>query len=97
MSTKIYWSHFTELLSIKDNNKIKYYIRIVEEQNLGVRELREKIKNNEYERLDEGIKKKFIKDEEPEIVDEFTGEEEVLDFDDEDDDDEWNWSFKWEW
>ena len=67
MSTKIYWSHFTELLSIKDNNKIKYYIRIVEEQNLGVRELREKIKNNEYERLDEGIKKKFIKDEEPEI------------------------------
>ena len=67
MSTKICWSHFTELLSIKDNNKIKYYIRIVEEQNLGVRELREKIKNNEYERLDEGIKKKFIKDEEPEI------------------------------
>ena len=70
MSTKICWSHFTELLSIKDNNKIKYYIRIVEEKNLGVRELREKIKNNEYERLDEGIKKKFIKDEEPEIGEE---------------------------
>ena len=67
MSTKICWSHFTELLSIKDNNKIKYYIRITEEQNLGVRELREKIKNKEYERLDEGIKEKFIKDEEPEI------------------------------
>lgn len=46
MSTKICWSHFTELLSIKDNNKIKYYMRITEEQNLGVRELREKIKNN---------------------------------------------------
>ena len=67
MSTKICWSHFTELLSIKDNNKIKYYIRITEEQNLGVRELREKIKNKEYERLDEGTKEKFIKAEEPEI------------------------------
>ena len=67
MSTKICWSHFTELLSIKENNKIKYYIRITEEQNLGVRELREKIKNKEYERLDEGTKEKFIKAEEPEI------------------------------
>lgn len=67
MSTKICWSHFTELLSIKDNNKIKYYIRITEDQNLGVRELREKIKNKEYERLDEGTKEKFIKAEEPEI------------------------------
>ena len=67
MSTKICWSHFTELLSIKDNNKIKYYIRITEEQNLGVRELRDKIKNKEYERLDEGTKEKFIKAEEPEI------------------------------
>ena len=67
MSTKICWSHFTELLSVKDNNKIKYYIRITEEQNLEVRELREKIKNKEYERLDEGTKEKFIKAEEPEI------------------------------
>ena len=69
MSTKIYWSHFTELLSIKDNNKIKYYIRITEEQNLGVRELREKIKSNEYERLDDKTKEKLIKKEKTKIGD----------------------------
>lgn len=69
MSTKICWSHFTELLSIKDNNKIKYYIRITEEQNLGVRELREKIKNKEYERLDNKTKEKLITKEETEIED----------------------------
>ncbi len=69
MSTKICWSHFTELLSIKDNNKIKYYIRITEKQNLGVRELREKIKNKEYERLDDKTKDKLITKEKTEIQD----------------------------
>ena len=69
MSTKICWSHFTELLSIKDNNKIKYYIRIIEEHNLGVRELREKIKNKEYERLDDKTKEKLITKKETKIQD----------------------------
>ena len=69
MSTKICWSHFTELLSIKDNNKIKYYIRITEEHNLGVRELREKIKNKEYERLDDKAKEKLITKKETKIQD----------------------------
>ena len=69
MSTKICWSHFTELLSIKDNNKIKYYIRITEEHNLGVRELREKIKNKEYERLDDKTKEKLITKKETKIQD----------------------------
>ena len=56
-----------ELLPIKNINKIRYYIKTASEQNIGYRKLHDKIKSNEYERLDEGIKEKFIKDEEPEI------------------------------
>ena len=48
------------MLKIEDINKINYYIRITEEQNLSVRELRTKIKNNEYERLDDKTKNKLI-------------------------------------
>ena len=40
-------------------NKINYYIKISEEQNLSVRELRSRIKNNEYERLDSKTKEKL--------------------------------------
>jgi len=64
---KLSWSHYVELLPIKNINKIRYYIKTASEQNIGYRKLHDKIKSNEYERLDEGIKEKFIKDEEPEI------------------------------
>ena len=60
LSAKLTWSHYTELLNIENVNKINYYIRITEEQNLSVRELRTKIKNNEYERLDDKTKNKLI-------------------------------------
>ena len=60
LATKLTWSHFIELLSIKDINKIEYYIQLSIEQNLSKRELRSKIKNNEYERLDEKNKLKLI-------------------------------------
>ena len=60
VATKITWSHYCELLSIKNSNAITYYIKITEEQNLGKRELRNKIKNKEYERLDENTKNKLI-------------------------------------
>ena len=63
------WSHYRTLLSIKDENKINYYIKIIEQQNLSVRELRERIKNQEYERLDEKTKEKLINNEEPKIID----------------------------
>ena len=52
------WSHYIELLNIEDINKINYYIKITEEQNLSVRELQNRIKNNEYERLDDNTKEK---------------------------------------
>ena len=60
VSAKLSWSHYTELLSINNINKINYYIRICEEQNLSVRQLRLKIKNNEYERLDDKTRLKLI-------------------------------------
>ena len=69
LSGKLSWSHYCELLSIKDLNKIKYYIKIIEEQNLSVRKLREKVRNKEYERLPEETKNKLIIKEEFKIDD----------------------------
>lgn len=66
---KLSWSHYVELLSIKDINKIKYYIKIASEQNIGYRKLHDKIKNKEYERLDNKTKEKLITKEETEIED----------------------------
>ena len=51
LSAQLTWSHYCELLSIKNINKIRYYMYITEKNNLSVRELRSKIKSNEYERL----------------------------------------------
>ena len=45
------WSHYSELLSIKDINKLMYYINIAINNNLSKRELQETINNNEYVRL----------------------------------------------
>jgi len=45
------WSHYTELLRLSNLEEINYYIYIIENQNLSIRELREKIKTNEYERI----------------------------------------------
>ena len=69
LSTKLSWSHYVELLKFEDINEINYYIKLVEEQNLSIRELRTKIKNNEYERLDENTKLKLANKEDTEIVD----------------------------
>jgi len=69
VSGNLSWSHWYELLSIKDINEINYYIKISEEQNLSIRDLRKKIKSNEYERLDESTKNKLINKEEEKIED----------------------------
>ena len=60
VSQLLSWSHYVELLSLNDINKINYYIRITEEQNLSVRKLRKRIKSREYERLDDNTKEKLI-------------------------------------
>ena len=50
-SEKISWTHYRTLLSLKDLNEIDYYIYISESQNLSVRQLQERIKSKEYERI----------------------------------------------
>ena len=69
LSGNLTWSHWYELLSIKDINKIMYYVKQCEINNLDVRSLRKKIKNKEYERLDEQTKLKLITEEEPKVKD----------------------------
>ena len=69
LSGKLSWSHYCELLSIKDMNKIEYYINIIEQLNLSVRELRSKIKNQEYERLPNETKNKLINKEKSNVFD----------------------------
>ena len=46
-----------------------YYTKITEEHNLSIRQLREKIKSNEYERLPEEAKNKLITREETKVND----------------------------
>ena len=69
LSQHLTYGHYVELLKFEDINEINYYIKLVEEQNLSIRELRTKIKNNEYERLDENTKLKLANKEDTEIVD----------------------------
>ena len=69
LSDLLSWSHYKELLSISDINEINYYINITERYNLSVRELRERIKNKEYQRLDNNTKLKLISKEQMSIGD----------------------------
>ena len=59
VSQHLSYGHYVELVPYHDINKVKYYIKIVEEENLSIRKLRERIKSNEYERLPESVKNKF--------------------------------------
>ncbi len=59
--SKLTWSHYLLLLTLNEDNEIIYYINTSVNQNLSVRQLEEKIKNNEYERLDNKTKEKLLK------------------------------------
>lgn len=69
VSAQLSWSHYCELISFEDINKINYYIELVKSNNLSVRQLREKIKSNEYERLPESAKNRIINKKGSNIVD----------------------------
>ena len=69
MSTILTWSHYVELLPLKDINKISYYIKICNQRNLDVRSLRNAIKSNEYERLSEETKNKLVTNKELSLPD----------------------------
>ena len=69
LSHLLTWSHYIEIIPINNVTIINYYINICIYQNLSVRELRNKIKNKEYERLDEETKNKLINNEKLNIKD----------------------------
>ena len=57
------------MLVLKNYDEINYYINISITQNLSYRELHNKIKSNEYERLDDNARNKLIENEEKNIGD----------------------------
>ena len=59
VSQQLSYGHYIELLPYEDINKIQYYIKSVELNNLSIRQLRERIKSNEYERLTEDLGKGY--------------------------------------
>ena len=69
LSAKLSWSHYDEILKFNDINKILYYINLSIQYNLSVRQLREKIKTQEYERLPEDTKNKLITKQETKVED----------------------------
>ena len=69
LAHQLTWSHYCELLPLKDINEINYYVKITIEQCLSKRQLRERIRNKEYQRLDDKTKLKPINKEEIDIKD----------------------------
>ena len=68
LSVKLSWSHYCEILWF-DDNKFQYYVKITELNSLSIRQLRERIKSNEYERLPKSTKNKLINQDESNVVD----------------------------
>ena len=60
MRHQLSWTHYRELLTLDNINELNYYVEITIEQNLSYRQLREKIKTKEYQRLDNNTKLKLI-------------------------------------
>lgn len=68
-ATNLSWSHYIELLPLKDINAVKYYIDLCIKNNLSRNELRSKIKSKEFERLPQETKDKLINNEEVNVPD----------------------------
>ena len=62
VTDELTYTHYCELIWFNDYNKITYYIYISCKEKLSVRQLRLRIKNNEYERLSEECKNKLVLD-----------------------------------
>ena len=63
------WDNCLQLLPIKNYDKINYYANQCIKYNLSKRQLEEKIKSKEYERLSGSTKTKLIANEEPLLLD----------------------------
>ena len=60
MRSKLCWTHYREVLSLKDKNEIVYYLNECENKNLTQRQLHELIKLDSYNRLSNETKNKLI-------------------------------------
>ena len=69
VGSKLSWSHYRELLTIKNIDAIMYYIDICEKNNLSKRQLQERIRNHEYDRLSNETKTKLIESKELKVDD----------------------------
>lgn len=69
LSHQLSWSHYQELIPLNNINEINFYIKKTNQQNLSIRQLRAKVKANEYERLPDETKRKFIDQQKYDVVD----------------------------
>lgn len=69
LRSQLSWSHYRELLPIRNVDEIIYYINLAINNNLGYRELGKRIKSKEYNRLPSETKNKLTHDENIEIKD----------------------------
>ena len=69
LATKLTVSHYIELLPLKDENEINYYVDICIKYNLSRNDLRKRIKGKEYLRLDEETRKKIVENINIELID----------------------------
>ena len=67
--SKLSWSHYREVLSLKDINEIKYYLNECESKNLTQRQLHELIKQKTYSRLSIEVKNKLVNKEQLKVND----------------------------
>lgn len=69
LSHQLTWSHYSELITLNEIGEINYFVMITASQNLSVRQLRERIKSKEYDRLDKNTKSKLINTEKHNVID----------------------------
>ena len=69
MLTQLTWSHYLLLLPLNNYDEIIYYINISKQHNLTQRQLDEKIKSKEYERISESAREKLISNKQPSLPD----------------------------
>ena len=67
--SKLNWTNLLLIMPLKDKDKMYYYANLSIKENLSKRQLQLKIKNKEYERLDNKTKEKLITKEEIKVTD----------------------------
>lgn len=69
MGHQLNWSHYKELIPLKNIDKINYYISVCEKQYITRDELKRRIKSKEYERLPSNKKEKINNEKDFSLID----------------------------